>query len=575
MMLYKIYTLLFLIFCFHLVNNVIIIQEDNLPFIYDQRGYYHKSVAIFNSIKDSISLKSFEPIWLTIKDITIYPPLRHLSTLVLYGLLGVSPKIALYSNLFYLLILLIFVYKISSDLFNEDVGILASFIISFLPEIFGFSRLYMLDFSVLALLPLGIFLIYRSKFFTLKYYSFLTGIIIAIGYLHKQTYLIFILPILIYAIFLGQFRYRKKIKIMFYNLILTGIGFLPALVWSVVNFDAQRFLSKVSFSFTSNLTLEAFKNIIWGNFYRIQLYPVITALFCISTLLFIYREKKHRFLFIYIVLILGYQIFFLPEDLPRHNMPVLIMVGIIIARVLERGLYFYRIFKIRDSIIVLFIFFLICQFFYLCYFRKEHIPKNKILDYLERRFQYTGLVQAHKFYFPVEKLIKIISNKTQHKREVMVLIVKEEPISELLYFKMNEKRIKYHFVPIYRLGKLVFSSQGEVSKVVPKIENIDILLLPFKVDILKEKECKIPIDLPEIHRQLFFEAFALYLARSLRVKGESELNPLCLSVDRLEKLFNQFFTAFLEKVRKYSLVAEVDLDPDIFTEFHKFYIYKR
>ncbi|MDD5613827.1 MAG: glycosyltransferase family 39 protein [Candidatus Omnitrophica bacterium] len=571
----KIFCLIVLIFLIHSVNNYIVINNDNLPLLYDQRGFYHNSLAIDTALENYKASIDVEELSETLRDMTIYPPLRHLISVLFYSLMGKSYKVALYTNLIYFFMLMFFFYKLVSLIFDKETGILACFIISFLPGVFGFSRLYMLDFAVLSLMPLALFFFYKTNFFTHKFYSFIFGFILAIGYLHKQTFIIFMLPFLIYCLFVSFIKHKNNELIL--GKIITGLflalaGFLPALVWTVFSLHGQQFLVKASFSLGSNLNWQALHNIWWDNFYSFMLYPVIWVVFIFSAAGFLIFEKNKRIALLYIPAILFYQTFFLPEDLPRHNMPVLIIMAAVIAVSLKNGFYIAKKNSLRKVVISLYSVFMVLQFIYLCYIRTENIENKNIFHTIERRFQRSGLLYPLRINIPIAHLSKIIESASKDMFEPHIAILKENNLAETLYFCLNEGRIRYHFVPIYRLVDVSYNAGAQKAEIVSNMQRIDMLLLPISLeDISRDWHYN---ELKEIHRDLFYGGFAFYLKMSLNNRGNG-VNPELFERDYVENVFGIFLDKLIVDFSRFELIAEVDLDPSIFPESSRVYLYRK
>jgi len=145
---------------------------------------------------------------------------------ILYNIFGINE---FSSNIFPLLISLasiILIYKFGRLLFNERVGLLSAFLLSFFPLDVVHSTRLMADLPAGFFVALSIYFFLKSekinKRVNSNIYCLFSGVALGISYLIKEISLLIILFFLIYVL------YNKKIKSRYF---LVALGFL--LIFSV------------------------------------------------------------------------------------------------------------------------------------------------------------------------------------------------------------------------------------------------------------------------------------------------------------------------------------------------------
>ena len=114
-----------------------------------------------------------------------YPPLFHISVAAFYALFGVSADSGAMTNAIYLAILLVSVYGIGRSLYDEDTGLLAAGLVSLFPIVFNMSRFTYIDFAMMALVALSVWLLLKSNRFQDRRWAVLLGVALGLGLLAK------------------------------------------------------------------------------------------------------------------------------------------------------------------------------------------------------------------------------------------------------------------------------------------------------------------------------------------------------------------------------------------------------
>jgi 4-amino-4-deoxy-L-arabinose transferase-like glycosyltransferase len=165
----------------------------------------------------------------------------------------------LYINLLFLTILIIGVYSIGSYLFDKNVGLFAAFLISVFPLTLGLSRNYLLDLPLASIVVIEIYLLLKSVNFSDKKYTYLFILFFLIGITLKRSFLIFVLPLIIYYL-IKFFRNKYNINYKKYIIFMIFLSFI------FIYYNFWNFLEVISrffnFSFKIDNFLEYFNLLI-------------------------------------------------------------------------------------------------------------------------------------------------------------------------------------------------------------------------------------------------------------------------------------------------------------------------
>ena len=248
------------IISFHTIINWIWLLKDTVPPKWDQSGHFIESLKIYD-IFTHPSLDIFQRL-AEVSD--YYPPFFQMCATPLYALFGKSADVAVMTNILFLAILLFSVYGIGKKLYNQKIGFLAAIFISFYPAVYSMTRTYLMDFALVAMVALSIYLLLKTDDFTNTKYSIFFGISLGLGMLTKWSFAFFISPAILFIIldilikFIDIERIKldtksyliNSFKILFNSkrtknlIILSLIGLLIMSFWYLPNFT----------SFTQKLT---------------------------------------------------------------------------------------------------------------------------------------------------------------------------------------------------------------------------------------------------------------------------------------------------------------------------------
>lgn len=213
-----------------LSTNVVIIGWDRPRHLIES--------LVYNDILEQVNLNSlFE----AQTHSGYYPPLFHWSMVAFYKLFGVSMDVAAMANMLFLVILLVSAYGVGRELGGKGVGLLTAFITSTLPMVFAMSRYTYIEFSLMAMVALSIWLLLLSREFTHRGYSLLFGLSLGLGLLSKWTFSLFVFPALIVVILRTVLRtgsrdsLRSFSKDKRWGAFSVSLGLILTLVWYLPN----------------------------------------------------------------------------------------------------------------------------------------------------------------------------------------------------------------------------------------------------------------------------------------------------------------------------------------------------
>ncbi len=162
-----------------------------------------------------------------------YPPLVYLISAPLVFLFGPAVDVLLGGHALFLGILLCSTYGIASAFGGRKSGLLAAFIVSMYPIIYGLTRHYLLEVPLVAMVTLATWLLVCTRDFARRGASIVCGLSLGFGMLTKWTFLVFVGgPFLIVAV--RTLRCRSSDRLLNLALALIG-GAIVAGPWYLYN----------------------------------------------------------------------------------------------------------------------------------------------------------------------------------------------------------------------------------------------------------------------------------------------------------------------------------------------------
>lgn len=168
-------------------------------------------------------------------NVTPYPPLFYVSTLPLVWFVSPAVDAMLVVNLLYMGLLIASTYGIGRLAVGGRVGLLAAFLVSMYPIIYGLSRHYLADVALTAVVCFAVFCLFWSRAFDRRWPSIILGLGIGAGVLTKWTSIVFLAGPLAIAVWMAL---REGSRTRLINMVLAGaISIAIGLPWYVNNLE--------------------------------------------------------------------------------------------------------------------------------------------------------------------------------------------------------------------------------------------------------------------------------------------------------------------------------------------------
>lgn len=164
-----------------------------------------------------------------------YPPFTSYVSILFYQLLGESEFVSLQIMSFFLVLLVTSVYGIGARVFGKDVGLLSAALVAFSPIVVQYSRVFMLDLPVAAMVALSIYLLIRTSWFQLTVPTVLLGVALGCGMLTKWTFPAFLIAPIVMTAWTAVRRFidrRHSVKNIFLTLLIAAVVAVP---WYLVH----------------------------------------------------------------------------------------------------------------------------------------------------------------------------------------------------------------------------------------------------------------------------------------------------------------------------------------------------
>ena len=181
--------LLLLLVVAHGLSNYYILQTDTLPRVRHDAYFFKMSYDVLRHWTELDLSARFGMA-------ETYPLLFIDLATPLFLLFGHTPDIGAMTNLIFLAVLVFALYGLGRHLFSTAVGLLAAFLATTFPHLFGMSRNFTLDYPMAAMVVLAFWALVKTDFFRSRSRSLLFGICVGLGVSTKTVFL---------ATFLGPF----------------------------------------------------------------------------------------------------------------------------------------------------------------------------------------------------------------------------------------------------------------------------------------------------------------------------------------------------------------------------------
>jgi hypothetical protein len=225
------------------------LRAHTVPPRWDDSMYLEHSEIIFNAFHGH---ETYNPVYFTLATldkfnlVSLYlhlmggghAPLLTLLPVPSYFLFGTGfPGIAITFLLLILTFNLIF-YRVVSEIWDKPTALLAVVITSTMPLTVGLSRYFLVEYGLMILITLWVYLQIKSNHFREARHNILMGIILGLGMLMKVSFPLYIIGSILWglAFVFAEIRFDKKIVNVFRNgLIILLVGIVLMSTWYVPN----------------------------------------------------------------------------------------------------------------------------------------------------------------------------------------------------------------------------------------------------------------------------------------------------------------------------------------------------
>lgn len=354
--------LLFVLWLFHGAANFWWLKVDTRPPFSDTAGHAIQTLRLASLSWREILVDG--PFLEEILQIGPYPPLFYLTSLPFADYLWPTVDAMLGVNMLYVGLLIFSTYAIARRIAGEYAAVLAAFLVSMYPVIFGLSRVYLLDVALTAMTTFAFFCLLWSESFRHSWRSLLLGVAIGLAMLTKWTFIAFFTGPLAIALYTAL-RYPAPRRLI--NIAVAGLtSLLVALPWYLYNFASlQQFLHHnglLAAQLENDPAVLSFASFAYYPLALVQeqiLFPFF-LLFLTGTLLALRRVKLNSDLLMLLAwLVVGYvaSSLFINKD-PRYTMPYLPAFALLSAI----GLMQIRRLAIQRGLLALIILYALVQF---------------------------------------------------------------------------------------------------------------------------------------------------------------------------------------------------------------------
>lgn len=406
-----VFSLLFGLILFHLVNNYIILSRNNAPFYDDSAGYISQDYKVYKAIIEHQYLKAYRI------SAGSHPALYPFFSVPFYFIFKGTAIAPSMTNSIFWIILILSIYGIGANLHSRKAGLLSAAIATCFPHVFSLSRIYLFDFPLLATVTLAIFCLLKTKNFKDRKKSILFGLATGFSASTKPYFIIFLIgPFLLYFYksFIKENSLRHK---KFKNLILAfvasvcfaGVWYLPPHLYSVLGHLTH------AWNYPADLALFSYENIFFyiKTLMNVQILPFYFLLFLFSFRTFLIDKDKGLFLFSWILIpflfftfaVLNFKDF-------RFTFPFLPAITLLIS---------LNIFWIKSSIIKKLAIILILTVGFSQFFIISYYPDSKVLHLLSPNFSFNsdsplswtfGVPFAYPYDWGINEMKTLIKNSS-------------------------------------------------------------------------------------------------------------------------------------------------------------------
>jgi 4-amino-4-deoxy-L-arabinose transferase-like glycosyltransferase len=235
-----------------------------VPPPWDQSLYLYMAFKFWHALTDG-GLPALASSWLFL--ILDRGPLVSLSTLPFFLVFGPSIHTAYLTNALYLCVMLASVFKTARLLQGWRAGLLAALICATTPALINYSRDYLLDFPMAALITAAVYTLLRSDLLKERWSCLAFGIWSGLALLAKPMAAVYLFPLALYvALVASTLPDRRRRLLASLGLVLIGFTLVAGPWYSVNLIHTLGYLVSAGFGATSIPYRDAGEKILtWNN----------------------------------------------------------------------------------------------------------------------------------------------------------------------------------------------------------------------------------------------------------------------------------------------------------------------
>jgi len=230
---------------FHALNNWLWLSENVTSTGWDKPRHLARSLHYAHLL----SSPGLQSLFNLMTDDMVRPPLFPASAAILYALFGRTADVATMVNVVYLALALVATYGIGRRWGGRRLGMVSAALLAIFPMFYSMSRYFYLEFSLLAMVTVTVYLLLATDGFRRRGLALLFGLSLGLALLTKRTSAVFIAgPVVVVVLTSGLLpalwtRLKQRPRLYWKAaLIAAAIGFIPAALWYWPNREAVQAL---------------------------------------------------------------------------------------------------------------------------------------------------------------------------------------------------------------------------------------------------------------------------------------------------------------------------------------------